>query len=220
MAITRRILESNEQALKDDLVEMYRLVSLALDKALQSLKHYNAGIAAQVISEDKLINQLQHKIENHCIRTIALQQPVASDLRKLISDIVISMELERIADHAAAIAGIVLKFEAAPVARYIQPVSEMGDMCKTILNAVMQAYDESDESLARNAAAMDDAIDSAEQEFDVFMLREISGEAEHKIECTYLLWIAHNLERIGDRATNIAERVAYISTSETLELNS
>jgi len=219
LTATRRILESDEQDLKDDLVEMYRLASIALDKALQSLMKYDADTAKQVISEDKLINQLQHKIENHCIRTIALQQPVASDLRKLMSDIFISMELERIADHAAAIAAIALKFEAPPVNRYIQPVSEMGDNCKTMLNAVMQAYDESDESLARKAAGMDDEIDSAEQEFDDFMLREISGEAEDKVECTYLLWIAHNLERIGDRATNIAERVVYINTSETLELN-
>jgi phosphate transport system protein len=219
LTVIKSILESNEQALKDDLIKMYHLVNLALDKALQSLKEYDAGTAAQVINEDKLINQLQHKIENHCISTIALQQPVASDLRKLIGDIFISMELERIADHAAAIAGIVLKLEATPVTRYIQPVLEMGEKCKTILNAVMQAYDESDESLARNAAAMDDEIDSAEQEFDDFMLREISGEAENKIACTYLLWIVHNLERIGDRATNIAERVAYIATSETLELN-
>ncbi|MCG6936761.1 MAG: phosphate signaling complex protein PhoU [Gammaproteobacteria bacterium] len=215
----RRILESNEQALKNDLDEMYSLVSLALDRALQSLLENNVDTAAQVITEDSLINQLQHKIENKCIRTIALQQPVASDLRKLMSDIFISMELERIADHAAAIARIVLKFETPPDARHVQPVSEMGDKCKTMLNAVMQAYDETDESLARNAACMDDEIDSAEQEFDDFMLREISGEVDHKIVYTYLLWIAHNLERIGDRATNIAERVAYITTNETPELN-
>jgi len=219
LTIPRKILDSDEQDLKKDLVEMYRLVSIALDKALQSLMEYDVDTAAQVISEDKLINQLQHKIENHCIMTIALQQPVASDLRKLMSDIFISMELERIADHAAAIAGIVLKFQAAPVTRYIQPLSAMNDTCKTMLDTVMQAYDESDESLARKAAEMDDEIDSAEQEFDDFMLQEITGEADHKVECTYLLWIAHNLERIGDRATNIAERVAYITTSETLELN-
>ena len=219
MTVTRRILESDEQDLKDDLIEMYRRASLALDKALQSLQEHDTDTAAQVISEDKLINQLQHNIENHCIRTIALQQPVASDLRKLMSDIFISMELERIADHAAEIAGIALKFEAAPVAGYIQPISEMGDKCKTMLQAVMQAYAEADETLARKAAVMDDEIDSAEQELGDFMLREISGEAEQKVQCTYLLWIAHNLERIGDRATNIAERVAYITTSETLELN-
>ncbi len=198
---------------------MYSLVIMALDKTLQSLTEHNVDTAAQVITEDDLINQLQHKIENNSIRTIALQQPVASDLRKLMSDIFISMELERIADHAAAIAGIVLKFETTPDTRYIQPVLEMGDKCKTMLNAVMKAYDETDESLARIAAGMDDEIDSAEQEFDDFMLREISGEAEHKIVCTYLLWIVHNLERIGDRATNIAERVTYIITSETPELN-
>jgi phosphate transport system protein len=219
LTVRRRILESSEQALKNDLDKMYSLVSLALDKALQSLREYNVDTAAQVITEDDVINQLQHEIENNCIKTIALQQPVASDLRKLMSDIFISMELERIADHASAIAGIVLKFETSPDTRYLQPVSVMGDKCKTMLNAVMQAYDETDESLARNAAGMDDEIDSAEQEYIDFILREISGEAEHKIVCTYLLWIAHNLERIGDRATNIAERVAYITTSETPELN-
>jgi phosphate transport system protein len=198
---------------------MYSLVSLALDKALQSLADHNVDTAAKVISEDDLINQLQHKIENDSIRTIALQQPVASDLRKLMSDIFISMELERIADHAAAIAGIVLKFETTPDTRYIQPLLEIGDKCRTMLNTVMKAYDETDESLARIAAGMDDEIDNAEQAFNDYMLGEISGEAEHKIVCTYLLWIVHNLERIGDRATNIAERVTYIITSETPELN-
>lgn len=219
MTVTRKILESNEQALKEDLDRMYDLVRQALEKTLQSLKNYDIDTAAQVITEDDLINQLQHKVENKAIRTIALQQPVASDLRKIMSDIFISMELERIADHAAAIAGITLKFEAAPDSRYIQPILEMGDTCRTMLDAVMQAYDETDESLARNAASMDDEVDSAEQEFDDFMLREINGEAENKVACTYMLWIAHNLERIGDRATNIAERVAYITTSETPDLN-
>jgi phosphate transport system protein len=83
----------------------------------------------------------------------------------------------------------------------------------------MQAYDEADESLARNAAGMDDEIDSAEQQFDDFMLREICGATVDRAACSYLIWIAHNLERIGDRATNIAERVAYITCGETPELN-
>jgi phosphate transport system protein len=215
----RTILDSREQTLKYDLVEMHRLVSLALDNALRSIRDFNVDIAAQVIAEDSQINLLQHKIENNCTTTIALQQPVASDLRNLLSDIFISMELERIADHAAAIAKIVLKFVAAPDSVYAQPVLEMGEKCKTMLDAVMQAYDETDESLARKAADMDDAVDEAEREFDDFMLREICSESAHKIDCTYLLWIAHNLERIGDRATNIAERVAYITTSETPDLN-
>jgi phosphate transport system protein len=219
LTVSRTILESNEQTLKNDLDVMYRLVSLALDKALQSMQENNADTATQVVAEDKLINHLQHKIENNCIRAIALQQPVASDLRKLMSDIFISMELERIADHAAAIAKTVLKFEAAPDTRYLQPVSEIGDKCKTMLEAVMQAYDEADESLARNAAGMDDEIDSAEQQFDDFMLREICGATVDRAACSYLIWIAHNLERIGDRATNIAERVAYITCGETPELN-
>jgi len=216
----RRILESEEKALKSELDEMYIHMSIALDKAMESLRDYNIDIAGQVITEDSQINLLQQTIEKDSIRTIALQQPVASDLRKLMTDIFVSMELERIADHAAAIAQIVLKFEAAPDPRHIQPILEMADKCKSMLKAVMQAYDVTDELLARNAAGIDDEIDRCEQAFNDLMFQELRNGPEHSIACTYLLWITHNLERIGDRATNIAERVVYLTSSEIPELNS
>jgi len=198
---------------------MHMHVSHALDKALQSLRDYDVDIAARVIVEDSLINTLQHKIENNCIRTIALQQPVAGDLRKLMTDIFVSMELERIADHAVAIARIVLKLEGAPDAQYVEAILEMANKCRSMLKFVMQSYDEANEQLARDIAAMDDDIDKAEQEFNDIMFRELRGESEHKIVCTYLLWVAHNLERIGDRVTNIAERVVYMTTSVMPDLN-
>jgi phosphate transport system protein len=216
---TRPILEADEQALQYELDEMHMHVSHALDKALQSLRDYDVDIAAQVVADDHLINTVQRKIENNCIRTIALQQPVAGDLRKLMTDIFVSMELERIADHAVAIARIVLKLEGAPDAQYIRPISQMADKCSSMLKIVMQSYDEADEQLARNIAAMDDEIDRAEQEFNDVMFRELCSVPDHKIVCTYLLWVAHNLERIGDRATNIAERVVYMTTSVLPDLN-
>jgi phosphate transport system protein len=198
---------------------MHRLVSHALDKALQSLVHFDADIANQVIAEDSAVNRLRYEIENTCISTIALQQPVASDLRTLMTDIYVSMELERIADHAVAIARIVLRFEHAPDEQFINPVVVIAEKCKLMLKDIMQAYDEADEQLARNTADKDDEIDGAEQEFNAFMLREMCSQPDHSSICTYLLWVVHNLERIGDRITNIAERVVYMATNETPDLN-
>lgn len=219
MIPTRQILESDEQALKNKLEKMYQHVSDALDKALRSLRDYDADLAAQVVTEDSLVNMLQQKIEEIGITTIALQQPVASDLRKLMTDIFVSMELERIADHAAAIANIVLKLELAPEEQYFQPISDMAEKCQSMLKEVMHAYNTTDEQLARNIAAMDDEIDEAELEFNDFMLQEMCSGPENKIICTYLLWISHNLERIGDRITNIAERVTYMATNVMPDLN-
>lgn len=220
MTPSRPILESEEKILKSELEEMYMHTDVALDKAMKSLREYDVDLAGQVISEDSQINRLQQTIERDSLRTIALQQPVASDLRKLMTDIFVAMELERIADHAAAIAEIVLKLEAAPAARHLQPVLEMADKCKSMLKTVMLAYHETDELLARNAAGIDDEIDSCEQAFNDIIFHELRTSTEHSIACTYLLWISHNLERVGDRATNIAERVVYLTSNETPELNS
>lgn len=219
MTPPRQILESDKQALKIRLDEMHRLVSHALDKALQSLVYFDAEIADQVIAENSAINKLRHEIENVCISTIALQQPVASDLRTLMTDIYVSMELERIADHAVAIARIVLQFGQTPDERFIKPIVEIAEKCKLMLKDIMQAYDEADEQLARNTAAKDDEIDRAEREFNALMFREMCSQPDHSSICTYLLWITHNLEHIGDRITNIAERVVYMVTNVTPDLN-
>jgi phosphate transport system protein len=219
MKSSRPVLDSEEQDLKNKLDELYKRVSDAINKALTSLVNYDTDIAAQVVNEDSLINALQHNIEELSVLLIARQQPVASDLRKVMTDIYISMELERIADHAVAIARIVPKFEVKPDEQYVNPILDIAEKCKSMLTQVKQAFDNADEVTARNVAAMDDEIDSAEKEVNDFMLQEICGNPEHKKACTYLLWITHNLERIGDRITNIAERVVYMATNEMPDLN-
>ncbi|WP_461481970.1 phosphate signaling complex protein PhoU [Porticoccus sp.] len=219
MKPTRPILDADEQALTHKLVEMYQYVSDALDRALQSLRSCDAGIAEEVVKGDSLINALQHRIEELGVQTIALQQPVASDLRRVLTDIYISMELERIADHAVAIAKIVLKLEAVPDGQYVQPIAGIAEICKAMLIGAKQAYDEADEQLARKVAAMDDEIDRAEQAVNDLLFREICGKSGQERTCTYLLWATHHLERIGDRITNIAERVVYMTTSVMPDLN-
>ncbi len=219
MTPPRSILEADKRALKDKLDEMYRLVRHALDKAMDSLLKFDMEIATEVVAEDSAVNKLRHEIEDFGVSTIALQQPVARDLRILMTDIYISMELERIADYAAAIAKIVKQFENAPTEEFVKPIAETADKCKSMLQGIMQAYDETDEQLARDVADKDDEIDVCEQQFNEFMFRELCSQPGHASMCTYLLWIMHNLERIGDRITNIAERVVYMATNVTPDLN-
>jgi phosphate transport system protein len=218
LAPYRTLLETEEVALQGKLDEMYRLAGSALEKSILSLKNHNPTIARQVIEDDTKINLLQHEIEELGIQTIALQQPVASDLRKLMSDIYIAMELERIADHACAISEIVLKLEAKPAEKYLTPVIEIADKCNAMLTQSCQALGSLDDQKARDLAMLDDEIDDAENAFNELMFHEMCKPENNRL-CTYLLWITHNLERIGDRITNIGERIVFVNTNEIPDLN-
>jgi phosphate transport system protein len=136
-----------------------------------------------------------------------------------MTDIYISMELERIADHAAAIAKIVVKLGVVPDKQFIDSITGIAGKCQVMLKDVMQAYERADDQLARNIAILDDEVDTAEREFNEILFKEMCANAEQANTYTYLLWITHNLERIGDRITNIAERVVYLVTNVTPELN-
>lgn len=219
MTSARPKLDADEQDLKNKLDEMSTRTGDALNKSIASLINFDTDIADQVINADSQINSLHQEIEELSVLIIARQQPVASDLRKVMTDIYISMELERIADHAVAIAKIVHKLEHRPAEQYVKPIVDIAEKCKSMLSQAMQACDQADEALARDVAAMDDEIDSAETKVNDLLLQVICKEPEHNKTCTYLLWITHNLERIGDRVTNIAERVVYLATNETPDLN-
>ena len=219
MSPSRRILESEENALEHLLDDMYRLAGIMLDESIQCLRESDPRIAQHVIDQAEQFNILQHTMEQQCVQTIALQQPVASDLRRLIADIFITMELRHVADHAAAIAGIVLKFEQQPDERFVTLLSKMAADCGAMLTLSRQAYDEADEQLARSVAVMDDEVDMREKEFNEIVFEEMRTNPGSNMSCTYLLWVSHNLERIGDRISNIAERIVYLVSNETPELN-
>jgi len=215
----RRILESEECVLESILDDMYRLAGILLDESVKSLRESDVRVAQHVIDQADQFNMLQHNMERQCVQTIALQQPVASDLRRLIADIFIAMELRHVVDHATAIAGIVLKFEQQPDERFVTLISNMAADCGAMLILSRQAYDEADEQLARSVAVMDDEVDMREKEFNEIVFQEMRTNPGSNMSCTYLLWVSHNLERIGDRISNIAERIVYLVSNETPELN-
>ena len=150
---------------------------------------------------------------------IARMQPMARDLRELISDMQIASELERIGDYAANVASNVQQMKASPPEQIANAVEHLGELCRQMLASVWKAYQDHDRQCARDAAEVDNEVDATEQE----IIRQVfDWQSKHPNDfmiSTHTLWITHSFERIGDRATNIAERVVYIATSKTENLN-
>ena len=217
--MTRRLLNRKESKIHDLLMQMSDATNSAIEDSMQCFKTHDRELAQKIIDGDSVINNLQHKIEEECITTIALHQPVASDLRDLVSDTYIAIELERIADHAADIARIVLKMDETPYQLFIDSVCNLGQKAGGMLTRAMQAYDDCSEQQARQIAKEDDEVDKAEQVIIDDILAQMRKGSGDTTSCTQVLWIVHNLERIGDRVTNIAERIVFMSTGEIVDLN-
>ncbi len=219
MVPIRRVLTSEETEARNRIVSMSEVVDLALEQALRSFRDHDVALARQVIAQDTAVNSLQRKIEEGCFAAIALQQPVASDLRDLVSDMNIAGELERIADHAADIAKIVVQMDARPLSAFVESIDRLGQECRHMLAQVLSAYQERDERRARAVTAEDHGVDRLERQITADLLTHVGDNPDQIKSCTHSLWVAHNIERIGDRVTNIAERVVFMVNGQYVDLN-
>lgn len=214
-----RQLDRDEADVKNMVILLYREVEKALQVAIDCLLGCDLETARFVVSNDKLINQLQRLIEEECIATIARQQPMAKDLRDLVSEMAIASELERIGDYAAGIAEIILRMNAKPHPDFVGAIESMGQECLNMLSGVMKAYKILDEDIARKLAARDQQIDQGERRITTIVLDHMCDHPQDIESGTYALWIVHSIERVADRATNIAERIVYMASGEMVDLN-
>lgn len=219
MCPERRVLTREKTEIHNWLMEICQLTDEAIDKSWRCFRDHDSVLAQRVIEEDEKINSLQHKAEAESIITIAGQQPMASDLRILISDMFIAAELERIADHASGIARMVLLPGDEPQQIFIESIEELVSKCRKMLVEVMSAYENIDAEQAKQVAEMDNVIDSEEERIMKAILSHMCENPEDINTYTHILWLVHSLERIGDRVTNIAERVVFMATGETVEFN-
>ena len=202
-----------------DLVLMGQKVENAIEQAMTALVESDILLAKEVITSDEQINHLRFKIEEACLVLIATQQPTASDLRSVVAVMHIVIELERMGDHAAGIAKAVTKMEEEPMLKTLKKIIKMADLSEKMLQDCLQAFVKRDSTWARQIAAQDTEMDDLYRSvFD--KLVAIMAENKKLItRATYLLWCAHNLERIADRVTNIAEQVIFMTTGDMGELN-
>ena len=216
---TRSILETRLIQIRDDLLRMGSLVDQAIDRAVQALGERDVVLAQQVVDDDIHINSLRYTVEEGCLHVFATQQPMARDLRALIAAMNIAIELERMGDHAEGMAKTLVTEGVDAVGSMVVDLPRMAEITRTMLRLSMEAYQEEDVSKAQQAASLDDDLDQLYKQVFSALINNMAQDDLAVSRGTYLLWSAHNLERIGDRVTNICERVQFASTGIMHNLN-
>lgn len=196
--------------LQTRLSEMGRHVEWATQNALNALATQDVALAKRVVDADDELDELEDALENQCVAILATQQPAASDLRAVMSAVHIGVELERMGDYAEGIAKICIRIGDQPLLKPLIDIPRMSELALNMLDDSLKAYVERDEELARETCSADDAIDDLYNQIYRELLTYMLGDPQTIERATYLLWVAHNLERIADRATNIAERVLWL----------
>jgi phosphate transport system protein len=215
---TRGALERELERIRSDILRMGSLVEHAIERSVQALKDRDPDLAQQVINDDAEINQLRYDIEEHCLELIATQQPAASDLRMVIAATHLAVELERMADHAAGTAEITRRIYQEPLLKPLIDLSIMAKVAQEMIHAALDAFVAFDADAAQKVAARDDEMDGLYQQVFRELLTYMLEDPRNISRATYLLWVAHNLERIGDRVTNVCERVVFMATGKLEEL--
>lgn len=206
---TRTPLDRNLSAINFDLRRIAGRVEEQIEGAVRALQERNPTLARRVVELDQPINALRYKVEELCQLTIATQQPAAHDLRHIVAAVHIAGELERMADHAAGIANIALRLGDQPALQTLVDIPRMKEVACKMLRQGFAAFVEHDAEQARRVMAQDDALDAMYVQSLRVLLTYMMQDPAATPDATYLLWAAHNLERIGDRAVNICERVIF-----------
>ena len=205
--------------LNESVLDMGLRVRQAVAASVRALLDNDLDLAAEVVAGDVAINHLRFRIEKQCYSLLVMEQPVASDMRNIVAALSVAIDLERVGDHGKRIAKS--QQRQANIPNFI-PVSGIDRMCELSLNLIdraLQAYANRDVAAAKQICLDDDELDALyKQTFNVtlsYMLENVRAIGPG----TYLIQVGHELERVGDRATNIAERVIYAQTGELIELN-
>ncbi len=205
------------QNLQDELLALGSMVEKATIKSVDALKTRDLAMSQQVIRDDDIIDRKRAELEERAVDLIAIQQPVATDLRMLIAALHVSMELERIGDYAEGIGKISLMMGDQPPIKPLVDIPRMAEKATTMLRASLDALVKHDVEKAYKVLADDDEVDALYDQVYRELLLLMVQDPKVIERGTYLLWTAHDLERIADRATNIAEQVVYLVTGKQVD---
>ncbi|HBF38837.1 MAG TPA: phosphate transport system regulatory protein PhoU [Firmicutes bacterium] len=215
--MTREGLDKSLSDLQQELLQMGSMVEETIHLAVESLTKQNMSLARKIIDGDDVIDDLSLKIEEDCIRLIALQQPIARDLRVITTVLKTVTDLERIADHGTNIAEIVQRIGTGPLIKPLDNIPIMAELVESMVRDSLKAFVDRDVEFAKKTCLRDDEVDKVYEG----LLNELTGfiltgeEAHPVVQAMNLLFAARYLERVGDHATNIGERVIYLVTGKT-----
>ena len=214
----RRTFEHELQDLQEDLLTLGSMVEKAVAKAVEALKRRDLNLSEQVIRDDYAINGKRFEIEEKCIQLLATQQPMAGDLRTIIAVLHITVDLERMGDHAEGIAKINLMIGDEPLIKPLIDIPRMTDLVLTMLRKSLDAFINHEVEMAKQVCLDDDGVDALHDQVYRELLTYMLQDPKNINQATYLMWVTHNLERIADRSTNICERVVFTATGRMEEI--
>ncbi len=222
MSETSSLVEKKREALKQALLALGEQVEVALRKSLAALGGQDLDLAREIVEGDQEINRGRRLLEQEALLVLAAYQPAGVDLRMIGAAMEMVAEMERIGDYAADVARILLLHADQtfpPV--LIRCVTEMGEAAVAMFHDALTAYerDGGDALMAHAVAARDDQVDRLQSDMIAVIVELLRNAPEAAAAGIALSWMAHNYERVADRATNIAERVVYIATGQTPDLN-
>jgi len=207
------------QEIQDDLLVLGSMVEKSIDRSVLSLKNRDLPLSKIVIADDDLIDDKRNHIEEKCISVIATQNPMAGDLRTVISVLYIAEELERMGDYAEGIAKISLSIGSEPMLKPLVDIPRMAEKASLMLSRSLDALVKRDEQLAIQVCRDDSEVDELYNQVYRELLTFMISDPKTIERATYLLWVSHNIERIADRATNISERVLYLITGKIFDIH-
>ena len=212
--MVRADFDRNLKLLQEELLLLGGLVEKSIVDAIEALKTRDIELSHKVVSQDDIIDQKTNQIEEKAIDLIATQQPIAIDLRTLMSVIHISVELERMGDYAEGIGKIGVMMGNDPPVKPLVDIPKMAGKASDMLKRSLDALVRRDSALARQVCEDDDEVDNLYDQIYKDLIALMISDPTTTQRATYLMWVAHDLERIADRATNIAERVIFLVTGQ------
>lgn len=205
--------------LREEILSMGNLVGKAIGDSVLSLKNRDVEMAQKVIDMDNEIDAIDHSIEENCMRLLALQQPMARDLRLIISVSKMAIDLERMGDLALEIAVITKMTANVPPVKPLIDIPRMSEICQEMLTDTMKALENKDVELAKQVAKRDDEVDALFDQIRRELITIMIEDPKKITGAQHLTFVARYLERIGDHITNLCENVVFMVTGERVELN-
>jgi phosphate transport system protein len=216
----RKTFHNRLKEIQDDVLIMGNMVEKAIMRSVEALKKRDLEMANKVVAGDLQINEKRFDIEEQCINLFATQKPMYGDLRMIVSVLNIITDLERIGDYADGIAKIAIMLSDEPPLKPLIDIPRMAEKVSSMLHRSLDAFIRQDSQTARHIADEDDEIDELHSQVLRELLTYMAEDPKSITRATRLIWVNQNLERCGDRITNICERVIFLVTGKMEEIGS
>lgn len=217
--VARKSYHEQLEELKDNILKMGTLVEQTIYNAVKSLKENDSELAQQIIDGDDFIDDFMIRIEDECVRLLALQQPMASDLRVISTAMKIVTDLERMADHAVDIARVTQRLAGQPLIKPLIDVPRMMEITQKMIRLALEAYIKQDITQVERLGDYDHEVDALYNQVFRELLTFMIEDPRTIRQATQLIFVARYLERVADHATNLGESVYYMVTGDRKDLN-